>query len=240
MRVLPILLWRNPLSETVTLDVRTLPPAERHPRIFQLWEALPEGGSLILLVDHDPKPLHHTFRVEEPGRFEWRPLESGPVQWKIEIRRLAQSPVQDLSPEMPVRDVAARFPETKEVLFRHGVDQCCGGVHPLRMAAEAHGVPLPVLMDDLHRAILEKRPDWARTPATRTLDVREILRQGGEPFAGIMTVAHATAPGETFELRAIFEPKPLFNVLGAQGFEHWSERLADDDWRVLFHRKKGE
>jgi uncharacterized protein (DUF2249 family) len=35
-------------------------------------------------------------------------------------------------------------------------------------------------------------------------------------------------------LRAIFEPVPLYFVLGSQGLDHWTERLADDDWRVWF------
>jgi uncharacterized protein (DUF2249 family) len=222
------------MPTNTTLDVRSLPPAERHPRIFKLWESLPEGETLTLLVDHDPKPLQHTFRAEEPGRFAWRVLEAGPTLWKIEIQRLMKT--DKLSPEETVRDILARYPESKEVLFRHGVDQCCGGVHPLRMAAEAHGVSLPLLMEELNRVVYKNRPVWTSTPAQRSLDVREILRQGGEPFAGIMTVAHATAPGESFELRVLFEPKPLFGVLGGQGFEHWSERLADDDWRVIFHR----
>jgi uncharacterized protein (DUF2249 family) len=41
-------------------------------------------------------------------------------------------------------------------------------------------------------------------------------------------------------LRAIFEPKPLYRVLGREGFSHWTERLADDDWRVWFYRESGE
>jgi TusA-related sulfurtransferase len=37
-------------------------------------------------------------------------------------------------------------------------------------------------------------------------------------------------------VRAIFEPVPLYHVLGKQGFTHWTERLADDDWRIWFLR----
>jgi hypothetical protein len=36
-------------------------------------------------------------------------------------------------------------------------------------------------------------------------------------------------------VRAIFEPVPLYMVLGNHGFTHWTERFADDDWRVWFH-----
>jgi uncharacterized protein (DUF2249 family) len=37
-------------------------------------------------------------------------------------------------------------------------------------------------------------------------------------------------------LRAIFEPAPLYAVLRRQGFEHYTERLGPEDWRVWFHR----
>lgn len=72
------------------------------------------------------------------------------------------------------------------------------------------------------------------------LDVRDDLRRGAEPFRRIMQ-AQATVPtGGVLRVRAIFEPVPLYAVLGRQGFTHFTERLADDDWRVWFHRGAAE
>jgi uncharacterized protein (DUF2249 family) len=78
----------------------------------------------------------------------------------------------------------------------------------------------------------------AETPADRLvdLDVRDDLRNGREPFSRIMQAKEALPAGHVLRLRAIFEPAPLYRVLGSQGFEHWTERLADDDWRVWFWR----
>lgn len=67
------------------------------------------------------------------------------------------------------------------------------------------------------------------------LDVREDLRSGREPFERIMHARQALAEDGILRLRAIFEPKPLYGVLGKQGFNHWTERLADDDWRIWFY-----
>ncbi len=67
-----------------------------------------------------------------------------------------------------------------------------------------------------------------------TLDVRPILRAGGEPFGAIMQSVAALAPGEGLRLLATFEPVPLFKVLGAKGFAHEAHRLGDGDWEVLF------
>lgn len=67
------------------------------------------------------------------------------------------------------------------------------------------------------------------------VDVREDLRTGQEPFARIMDARRTLPEDGVLRLRAIFEPYPLYRVMAAQGFEHWTERLADDDWRVWFY-----
>lgn len=72
------------------------------------------------------------------------------------------------------------------------------------------------------------------------LDVRDDLRAGREPFSRIMTARQTVPPGGVLRLRAIFEPVPLYAVMQKFGFTHWTERLADDDWRVWFHRPGAE
>jgi uncharacterized protein (DUF2249 family) len=67
------------------------------------------------------------------------------------------------------------------------------------------------------------------------LDVRAELRAGREPFSLIMAALRTVPAGGVLCVRAIFEPVPLYAVMKRQGFEHWTERLADDDWRVWFH-----
>ena len=72
------------------------------------------------------------------------------------------------------------------------------------------------------------------------LDVREDLRSGRDPFQRIMHARHALADDGVLRLRAIFEPRPLYGVLGKEGLTHWTEQLADDDWRVWFYRAPAE
>lgn len=71
------------------------------------------------------------------------------------------------------------------------------------------------------------------------LDVREDLRMKREPFSRIMTVAGQLGERDVLHLRAIFEPFPLYNVLGKKGFVHQSEMHADDDWSVWFWKESG-
>lgn len=70
----------------------------------------------------------------------------------------------------------------------------------------------------------------------RDVDVRDQLRRGEEPFDRIMGAASSVEEGEVLRVRALFEPEPLYGVLGSRGFEHWTERLGDEDWRVWFYR----
>jgi hypothetical protein len=69
------------------------------------------------------------------------------------------------------------------------------------------------------------------------LDVRPILREGGEPFSIIMRAAGEVPAGHVLVLRATFRPVPLFAVLGAKGWGHAVESGAGDDWTVLFYRR---
>lgn len=75
-------------SEAI-LDVRELPPAARHQKIFTTYEALLEGESFVLVNDHDPKPLRYQFEAEHSGHFTWESLEAGPVVWSVRIARPA-------------------------------------------------------------------------------------------------------------------------------------------------------
>lgn len=68
------------------------------------------------------------------------------------------------------------------------------------------------------------------------LDVRPILRSGGEPFADIMRTVAKLGPNDGLRLFATFKPAPLFKVLGSQGFTHEAREIGGGDWEVLFTR----
>lgn len=70
-----------------TIDVREIPPRNRHPLIFQTFDALYEGEAFELVNDHDPKPLYYQFLHERPDQFTWNYLEEGPTTWRVAIAR---------------------------------------------------------------------------------------------------------------------------------------------------------
>lgn len=71
------------------LDVRSIPPREKHPTIFRTFGALAPGESFVLVNDHDPKPLRYQLEYEHEGEFGWMYLEQGPTVWRVEISRRA-------------------------------------------------------------------------------------------------------------------------------------------------------
>lgn len=131
----------------------------------------------------------------------------------------------------------------------------------IEQAAKIAGVEAAVLLDRLNRALDGQPPPAAPATASAAapsapepaepapdgllttppdqivdVDVRDDLRAGREPLRQILDAVKALPQDSIFRLRAIFEPVPLYAVLGRQGFGHFTERLAADDWRVWFFR----
>src|SRR5690349_11347499 len=71
---------------------------------------------------------------------------------------------------------------------------------------------------------------------TVTLDVREDIRAGREPFSRIMQTVGQLQADQSLRLIAPFQPVPLFAVLARQGFNHEATPLTDGDWEVHFTR----
>jgi hemerythrin-like domain-containing protein/uncharacterized protein (DUF2249 family) len=125
-----------------SVDARALPIPQKHPTIFRTFEALKTGEAMLLVNDHDPKPLYYQFAAERAGQFEWRYLENGPEIWRVEIRRV--SPASAM--QQPAESLG-----------------CCGHGGTGRGAASGHGQghqhgyggpPTQVLMEE-HALILQ-------------------------------------------------------------------------------------
>ena len=70
-----------------TLDLRDVPPPERHPRIFEAFEELAPGESLTLVNDHEPQPLYYQMSAEVPS-FDaegYRVEQRGPTEFVAEL-----------------------------------------------------------------------------------------------------------------------------------------------------------
>lgn len=73
--------------QTIELDVRVIPPRDKHPTIFKTFESLASGQSMVIVNDHDPKPLRYQLLAECPDTFDWAYEAEGPELWRVKISR---------------------------------------------------------------------------------------------------------------------------------------------------------
>jgi len=169
-----------------------------------------------------------------------------------------------IGPRDKVSDVLARDESLIEIFVRaaphfgklrnRAMRRVMARLVTVEQAARTASIPTERLVRDLNAALglTEDRPS-AEAPASGAdaepvgerhpegapvveLDVRDDLRRGREPFSRIMSAVAALRDDEVLHLRAIFEPAPLFTVLGKRGFAHESTPHAADDWSVWFWR----
>jgi len=73
--------------QPLELDVRVIPPRDKHPAIFRTFDALAGGQSMVIINDHDPRPLRYQFQAERPDSFDWTYEAEGPEVWRVRISR---------------------------------------------------------------------------------------------------------------------------------------------------------
>lgn len=79
----------NTNGDKAVIDVRELPPAQRHQKISRLVNVLAPGRSFILVNDHDPKPIYYQLQAEYRKQFSWTYVDRGPSVWRVEIGKVA-------------------------------------------------------------------------------------------------------------------------------------------------------
>lgn len=74
--------------KTVHLDLRGVPMFQRHPVVFDSWEALVGEDVLQITNDHDPRALRYQLESVEKDGFAWEYIAEGPSVWVVNIRKL--------------------------------------------------------------------------------------------------------------------------------------------------------
>lgn len=72
-----------PTKEPIVIDVPSIIPQLKHKTIFEEFEKLQAGESLIIHNDHDPKPVYYQLQVTYGDVFTWEYLQQGPDIWNI-------------------------------------------------------------------------------------------------------------------------------------------------------------
>jgi uncharacterized protein (DUF2249 family) len=69
---------------------------------------------------------------------------------------------------------------------------------------------------------------------TVTLDVREDIQRGREPFSRIMQAVASLGAGDDLVIIAPFEPTPLYAILAQRGFSYQAKEIETGDWEIRF------
>jgi uncharacterized protein (DUF2249 family) len=87
------------------LDIREVPRPLRHPMIFAKFDALPVGGELRLINDHDPIPLNRQFERMRPAQARWEYDQRGPQIFRIRVTRVGPPSASDTPLQNPAHGV---------------------------------------------------------------------------------------------------------------------------------------
>ncbi|HYX22401.1 MAG TPA: DUF542 domain-containing protein, partial [Thermoanaerobaculia bacterium] len=79
-----------------------------------------------------------------------------------------------IDPVVPVKDLLGKYPHLSSALAAHGLDTCCGGMHPLEDACAAKGLALSEVVADLESAHAAAEAHSIVPPTT---SIREVLRR---------------------------------------------------------------
>jgi regulator of cell morphogenesis and NO signaling len=139
------------------LDVTLLEPRVKHPTIFQRYDDLAEGESLIIHNDHDPKPLYYQLLGERGNVFTWEYLEQGPEWFRIKIRKNVKGESEETLGELAVKDL-----RKAEIFKKYGLDFCCGGKKTVKQACAEKGLDVTKIEQELQQ--VDKAPITGSVP----------------------------------------------------------------------------
>jgi uncharacterized protein (DUF2249 family)/quercetin dioxygenase-like cupin family protein len=70
------------------IDLCLRPRPERHPLVFNAFDRLAVGESLIIFNDHDPHPLRMQIEQMREGEMHWQYVERGPDTFRVRLTRI--------------------------------------------------------------------------------------------------------------------------------------------------------
>jgi regulator of cell morphogenesis and NO signaling len=127
-----------------SLDVTLLEPRLKHSTIFARFDALPEGESLTIHNDHDPKPLYYQLLGERGEIFSWEYLEQGPQWWRVRITKRVSGDRGETLGQLAAKDF-----RKAQIFKKYGLDFCCGGKKTVQQACAEKGLDVTRIEHEL-------------------------------------------------------------------------------------------
>ncbi|MBF0271111.1 MAG: hemerythrin domain-containing protein [Magnetococcales bacterium] len=73
--------------DNTVLDLSGLNPETRLERLTAAFEGMKEGGDLEVVCDAELSAALRGLQGSRWGGFDWRPVEKGPVRWRVRLHR---------------------------------------------------------------------------------------------------------------------------------------------------------
>ena len=121
------------MAKTKELDLRQLPPFERHERIFSTLEGLSNGESLRITNDHDPKPLSYQLEIEYKGQFKFNYEKNGPESWVIKITK--NSPINKNIRKEEIKEVLKKLQKQDSEEIKGKAKEILKNLSPTKLAS---------------------------------------------------------------------------------------------------------
>ena len=239
------------------LNVTLIEPRLKHPTIFEKFDELISGESLILHNDHDPKPLYYELSAERGDIFSWEYLEQGPETWKVKITKNKKTATEDKN----ILDATLLHPSVKHATIFNRFDALKPG-ESFELHNDHDPRPLRFQLENMHGDIftweyLEKGPELFRIKITKKNTVKtepqtQTAKPTGENILNVTAIEpklkHPTIfvkfdelkPGESLTIHNDHDPKPLYyQLLGERGNIFTWEYLEQGPslWRVKISKR---
>lgn len=198
------------METTEIIDVTIIEPRRKHPHIFERFDRLSPGESVIISNDHDPKPLLYQMLAERGAVIDWTYVERGPERWVVMITKKENAEGETIG-ELVTKDL-----RRASVFRKYGIDFCCGGKKTLSKVCRDKNINETAVREDLanigisQAGAAAKADEWSLTfLADYIVNVHHeyVRRQVPNILAWSEKVArvHGTAHPETINIYEFFQ-----------------------------------
>jgi regulator of cell morphogenesis and NO signaling len=136
------------MNTDIIIDVTKLQPNQKHPAIFDAFDTINPGQSVIIHNDHDPKPVYYQLLGMRGHCFSWSYLATGPEVWEVAIKKNNTD-----TNKVTVGQIVTKDIRKAEVFKKLGIDFCCGGKKTLEQACEEKGLRETDVLNELDKAV---------------------------------------------------------------------------------------
>jgi len=242
-------------KEEIVINVQELEPRLRHQTIFDTFDGLEEGESLVIHNNHDPQPVYYQLMDIRGNIFSWEYLQQGPEWWDIRVTRTVGKLSDDLN-EL-ILNVPAIEPRYKhEAIF-----QVFNGMNPgetFIIHNDHDPKPLFYQLSNEHGEealiweYLLEGPEWWNIRVGKKSTPVSGNNKEGETIINVPSIEprlkHQTIfntfnslkPGESFIIHNDHDPKPVYYQLMDMHGEifTWEYLHQGPDWWDIRVTKK--